>query len=163
MIGHVRSLPFLLLGILAIIGMGNSASAQARSFGQGAIDKLDRVMDGAFALELTPGAVVVAGRGDGILFQKAYGRMMYDPASSPMKVDTVFDMASCSKSIGCATSIMILADRGKLSISDPVSKFLPGMNADDKKSITIEQCLLHTAGFVADKERADYGIGREEA
>src|SRR5438876_11417951 len=86
---------------------------------------LDRAVDAAFELELTPGAVIAAGRADGVVFQKAYGRMMYDPAAAPMKADTIFDLASLSKSLGCATSVMVLADRGQISVTDPVSKYLP--------------------------------------
>src|SRR5688572_3617244 len=110
--------------------------------------KIDRAVAAGIELQMTPGAVVVAGRADGVVFQKAYGRMTYDANARPMKVDTVFDLASLSKTIGCATSIMILAERGKLDVKDPVSKYIPGMGRDDKREITIEQCLLHRAGFV---------------
>jgi len=120
-------------------------------------------MAGAMELEITPGAVVVAGRREGVVFQKAYGRMRYDADAPPMQLDTIFDLASVSKSVGCATSIMILADRGKLSVTDPVCKYLPGMDRPDKKNITIQQCLLHIAGFVADNEMTDYANGPDNA
>ena len=42
-----------------------------------------------------------------------------------MKTDALFDMASISKSMGCGTSIMILADRGKLSVKDKETVNVP--------------------------------------
>ena len=60
---------------------------------------------GAIELRMTPGAVVVAGRGDGVLFEKAYGTMTYADNAAAMTTDTVFDLASLSKVIGGAASI----------------------------------------------------------
>jgi CubicO group peptidase (beta-lactamase class C family) len=125
--------------------------------------QIDRAVAAAFELEMTPGAVVFAGRADGLVFQKAYGHMTYAADAKPMTADTVFDLASLSKTIGCATSIMILAERGKLDVHDPVSKYIPGMDSDDKRDITIEQCLLHRAGFVGDNPMKDFKDGPEAA
>jgi CubicO group peptidase (beta-lactamase class C family) len=51
---------------------------------------------------------------------------------------------------------MVLVDQGKLRVSDPVSKYIPGMDRPDKRDITIEQLLLHRGGFVADNPIKDY-------
>jgi CubicO group peptidase (beta-lactamase class C family) len=107
----------------------------------------------------TPGAVLLVGTRNGVLFKQAYGHRAFEPddlAAKEMTVDTIFDLASLSKSVGCATSIMVLVDQGKLKVSDPISKYLPGMNTPDKKEITVEQCLLHRAGFIADNPMKDY-------
>ena len=42
-----------------------------------------------------------------------------------MKTDTIFDLASLSKSVGCATSVMVLVDQGKLNVHDPVGEIHP--------------------------------------
>jgi CubicO group peptidase (beta-lactamase class C family) len=107
-----------------------------------------------------PGAVLLVGTKDGVRFKQAYGHRAFEPedqARKPMTVDTLFDLASLSKSIGCATSIMVLADQGKLKVTDPVSKYIrAAATQPDKKEITIEQCLLHRAGFIADNPMSDY-------
>jgi CubicO group peptidase (beta-lactamase class C family) len=47
-------------------------------------------------------------------------------AAKEMTVDTIFDLASLSKSVGCAMSIMVLVDQGKLRVTDPISaQYLP--------------------------------------
>lgn len=115
----------------------------------------------AFAAKEVPGAVLLVGDKDGVIFKRAYGNKALEPEKVPMTEDTIFDMASCSKSMGCGTSIMILADQGKLSVKDKASKYLPGMNKPDKKDITIEQLLLHQGGFVGDNSLKDYVGSRE--
>ena len=80
-----------------------------------------------------------------------------------MTLDTVFDLASLSKPVGCATSIMLLAERGKLNVADPVAKHLPAFAASGKQDITIEQLLLHRGGLIADNPISDYQHGPEEA
>src|SRR5688572_24643275 len=154
---HVNK-SLVLLMVLLNMNVTNAASLDPEHEKQ-----IDRAVAAGMELEMTPGAVIAAGRADGIVFQKAYGRMTYEPNAKPMTVDTVFDLASLSKTIGCATSIMILAERGKLDVSDPVSKYIPGMDRDDKRDITIEQLLLHRGGFVGDNPMKDFKNGPEEA
>jgi len=109
--------------------------------------------------KLTPGAVLLVGRTSGVVYEKAYGNRAVQPAPEAMTPDTIFDLASLSKPIGCASSIMALVDQGKLKVTDPVSKYLPGMDRPDKKDITIEQLLLHRGGFIADNSMKDYEGG----
>ena len=60
-----------------------------------------------------PGAVVLVGRRGMIAYAGAAGRRAVEPKPEPMTRDTVFDMASLTKPIATATSIMILIDEGK--------------------------------------------------
>ncbi|MEO6436838.1 MAG: serine hydrolase domain-containing protein [Tepidisphaeraceae bacterium] len=150
-----------LLLVPAFLAMTNPLLASDLDAGSAA--RIDRAVAAAFELQMSPGAVVLAGRAGGNVFAKGYGHFTYDADSTAVKTDTIFDLASLSKPIGCATSIMVLADRGKLAVTDPVSKYLPGMRTDDKKDITIEQCLLHQAGFIADNPIKDYDAAPEEA
>lgn len=59
-------------------------------------------------------------------YLKAYGNKRIYPDTEPMTVNTVFDMASCSKSISTAVCTMILAERGKIRLLDPVNRYIPG-------------------------------------
>ena len=152
----------LILSML-VFGMTISASADPKPLDPDHAGQIDRAVAAAIELKMTPGAVVVAGRSDGTVFARGYGNYTYEPDSPKVKVDTIYDLASLSKSIGCATSIMVLADRGKLSVTDPLSKYLPALRTEDKKDITIEQCLLHKAGFVADNPMKDFAGTPEQS
>jgi uncharacterized protein YbbC (DUF1343 family)/CubicO group peptidase (beta-lactamase class C family) len=110
-----------------------------------------------------PGAVVLVVRQGKIAFRKAYGLRSKQPAETRMTTDTVFDLASLTKPIATAASVMILLEEGKLSLSDRVSQYLPAFGQNGKERITIEQLLLHVSGLIADNPVADYQDGREKA
>jgi CubicO group peptidase (beta-lactamase class C family) len=121
--------------------------------------KMDAVIDKAVADHRMPGAVVYVGLGDQKLYEKAYGNRAMQPEKVPMTTDTIFDLASLSKSFGCAPSIMILADRKKLDVNDPVVKYLPAFGNHGKEKITIADLLLHHSGLIADNPESDYKNG----
>ena len=123
----------------------------------------DNLIGDAIAQQKCPGAVLLVGRGDGIVRRKAYGYRAVEPAKVPMTLDTVFDMASLTKPMATATSIMILSDRGKLNIRDKVAKYVPKFAQNGKQDITIEMLLLHIGGLVPDNEQSDYDQGPTEA
>src|SRR3712207_8461511 len=85
---------------------------------------------------------------------KAYGNKRVYPYTEPMSVNTVLDLASCSKSVSTAISGMILIERGKLRLLDPVERYIPGFkgwNSNDgrqKRSIRIVDLLTHTSGQI---------------
>jgi uncharacterized protein YbbC (DUF1343 family)/CubicO group peptidase (beta-lactamase class C family) len=80
-----------------------------------------------------------------------------------MTLDTVFDLASLTKPIATATSVMILVERGKLRFSDRVAQYLPAFGQNGKEKITVEQLLLHTGGLIADNPESDYQEGRSKS
>src|SRR6266513_2943542 len=63
-------------------------AAANRTIDEDHVRQIDRAVAAAFELELTPGAVIVAGHGDGVVFQKAYGKLTYDQDSKPVTLDT---------------------------------------------------------------------------
>jgi uncharacterized protein YbbC (DUF1343 family)/CubicO group peptidase (beta-lactamase class C family) len=141
------------------------ASDRTVGAGPGPADfsRTDALIETAIERGLAPGAVLLAGHGDEIVYRKAYGARSVEPRREAMTVDTVFDLASLTKPVGCATSIMMLAERGKLRVEDPVGKYLPAFAANGKQNITIEQLLLHRGGLIADNAIEDYANGLDEA
>jgi uncharacterized protein YbbC (DUF1343 family) len=110
-----------------------------------------------------PGAVVVVVRQGTIAYRQAFGQRAKEPASEPMTSDTIFDLASLTKPIATATAIMLLAEAGKLRVSDSVAQHRPRFGQNGKDKLTIEQLLLHTSGLIADNPLGDYADGREKA
>src|SRR5688572_27812077 len=60
-------------------------------------EDLDRLVEDAIRRGDVPGAVVVVGRRDGVVYEKAYGNRAVAPSLEPMTLDTVFDLASLTK------------------------------------------------------------------
>src|SRR5699024_3687993 len=86
---------------------------------------IDVAVQAAIESGKMPGCVVVVGRRDDVLFERAYGYRSLLPARAPMSTETVFDLASLTKPVATATSIMILVDRGKLDLDARASKYVP--------------------------------------
>src|SRR5215831_10602922 len=99
------------------------------------IDKaaLQTMVDTTAKELLIPGAVVLLRTPQGE-FTVSYGTTLLG-ATSPPGADTHFRIASNTKTMTAAV-IVLLAQEGKLSLDDPVSKYGPGVPVDDKISIT---------------------------
>jgi len=127
------------------------------------IARIDGVVDKAVGRGDVPGAVVVVGRRGKIAYAKAFGLRASAPGSEPMTRDTVFDMASLTKPVATATSVMVLVEQGKLSLDDRLGKLLPEFDNHGKGAITVEQLLRHRAGLIADNPIKDFNDGPEAA
>jgi len=75
---------------------------------------------------------------DDFTFARAFGK-----AGTP---DTIFLIASITKPM-TATGVMVLADRGELSLADPVKRFIPEFSTGARSGITIRNLLTHTSGL----------------
>ena len=111
---------------------------------------IDVEVERAIADKKLPGAVVIVGHKGKIVYRKAYGNRSLVPAVEKMTVDTIFDVASLTKPIATATSIMILLERGQLRLSDTIDKFIPELKGKDSGKVTIQQLLTHTSGYQPD-------------
>ena len=80
-----------------------------------------------------------------------------------MTTDTLFDMASLTKPLATATSVMILIERGQLRLQDKVAKFFPEFAANGKEDVTVEHLLTHSSGLIPDNPLADYADGWKSA
>ncbi len=95
-----------------------------------------------------PGAVLYAGTLDETLFCGAVGNRQSTPRALPAEKDTRYDLASLTKVIVTATSIMMLRDEGKLDLDQPVSEIVP---IPEFRAFTLRHLLTHTSGLPAFK------------
>lgn len=107
-------------------------------------------MDQAIAAKEIAGSVTLVGDAEKNLHLAANGDADRDN-KIPMKVDSIFWIASMSKPV-TGTAVMMMQDAGKLSVDDPVSKYLPEFkdlkDASGKEVVvTLKQCLTHSAGL----------------
>jgi uncharacterized protein YbbC (DUF1343 family)/CubicO group peptidase (beta-lactamase class C family) len=109
-----------------------------------------------------PGAVVLVARRGGVVWRRAYGSRALVPAREAMTADTVFDVASLTKVVATTTSAMILIERGKLRLADPVSRYIPELKGEGRERITIEHLLTHRSGYAPDFDLSDRWRGHEE-
>lgn len=111
-----------------------------------------------FAKPEGPGAVVLIARGDTTIYRAARGLADIE-LGVKLQPDQVFRIASITKMFTGAL-VVKLAEDGKLSLDDPVSKFLPDL--PNGGAATIRQLLSHTAGISDQRTDAQRGLWRRD-
>jgi uncharacterized protein YbbC (DUF1343 family) len=140
-----------------------SREPQAPGFDLTRLSRLDTVIADAIAEKKLPGAVVVVGRGDTVVFRKAYGSRALQPAREPMTLDTVFDLASLTKVVATTPSVMMLVEEGKIRLTDPVAAFIPEFARYGKDRVTVRDLLTHMSGLRPDVDVSFDWRGYDEA
>jgi CubicO group peptidase (beta-lactamase class C family) len=90
-------------------------------------------------------AVVVARRGT-IVLAEAYGPLTPEPDAPPLRVDSIFSLASIGKVI-TTTALMILVDEGRVSLNRPVSAYIPEFAGEGKEHVMVWHLATHTSGL----------------
>jgi len=99
---------------------------------------------------VAPGAVLLVGYRDRVILHEAFGTTAPPgrPGSGvPVTHETLFDLASLTKVVATAPAIHLLAERGAVDLTAPVSRYLPGFAARGKERITLAQLLTHASGL----------------
>ncbi len=140
----------------------NSPDAQAAGLRAETLANIPRRMQEFVTQGKTAGVVTVVARKGRVASVEAVGYQSLE-SKTPMRADTLFRIASLTKPVTCA-GIMILADEGRLSVRDPVEKYLPeykglrmnacgtleGFSCDSRlpmRAINIEDLMTHTSGL----------------
>ncbi len=164
----------VLLGALMAAGIAAAAAAQpaplpvARTaaptaFDQAVMARVDALVNQAIVDKQMPGAVLLVGRGPRVLYQKAYGQRALVPRPEPMALDTVFDLASVTKVVATATSVMVLVEEGRIRLTDRVATYIPDFGRYGKGNITIRHLLTHVSGLRPDVDLGDPWLGYDKA
>ena len=136
-----------------VVGVGVAAQTPApRVESSAGFAPVAQLVESAIARHDLPGAVVLVGRGDAIVYHQAFGQRAVRPAPEAMTEDTIFDLASLTKVVATTTSVMKLIEEGRVRLNDPVSQFIPDFGRFGKSAITIRHLLTHTSGLRPDLE-----------
>lgn len=127
---------FLLISLTLMVSCENNPEKEQ-------VASLDQLCAALFPAD-EPGAAVLIMKGDNIIFDKGYGIADID-TKIPIDGNTFFNIASVSKQF-TAVAILQLAEQGKLSLEDPVSKYFPEFKAPFWKDIQIKHLLSHSSG-----------------
>lgn len=152
-----------------------SGSAASAGLSAARLDRLSARMEQGVQRGELPGAVVLIGRKGQIAYERAFGLQDSDKRTA-MQPDAIFRIASMSKPI-TSLAILMLNEEGRLSIADPVEKYLPefkglqvaviGKGSDGKPSITLEpqrqlmtvqDLMRHTSGLTYGAASSDHPV-----
>jgi len=95
--------------------------------------------------EIRSVSILVARRGK-IVLHRGFGRMNGSTNSDPVQPDSVFLVASITKPV-TACALMLLVEQGKVSLSDPVSRYLPEFTGGERNKVLVRDLLSHTSGL----------------
>jgi len=148
---------FFLFVIVASVSVGVKGAAGRRhtpAKGSGAIAARLRQVPGevekAMQQGKLPGAVVVVGHDGRVVYRRAIGYRRLVPGKLPMRMDTIFDLASCTKVVATTTAIMQLFQEGKIRLDEPVAEYWPAFAAHGKQDITVRELMTHYSGLPPD-------------
>ena len=105
----------------------------------------DQVVMRALQDESFTAACLLVGKGERVLFRRAYGKLSIEPDAPATTEQTRFDIASVTKPLVVGMLCMRAMESGKLCLWDKLDAFIDAPK--DKAGITIRQILTHTAGF----------------
>jgi uncharacterized protein YbbC (DUF1343 family)/CubicO group peptidase (beta-lactamase class C family) len=126
------------------------------------LEAMDAAINQAITDHHIPGGVFwLEHRGQN--YRKAYGQRALVPQVEPMTEDTIFDLASLTKVVACGPAVMLLVERGKVKLDEPVQAYIPEFKGDGKEAITIRQLLTHTSGLPPDIETKSDWHGQQAA
>jgi uncharacterized protein YbbC (DUF1343 family)/CubicO group peptidase (beta-lactamase class C family) len=135
--GIVRVSVALLLGLLPA-----HASAEPPDF-----SAIDEAAQDAIASGEVPGAVVLVGQRDRVLYHRAFGRRRVVPAPAPMTEDTVFDIASLTKPLGTTLAVMALVERNRVALDASIGTYLREFRGPAFHEVTVRRLLTHRGGL----------------
>jgi CubicO group peptidase (beta-lactamase class C family) len=163
--GFVAALGVLSSGLaLGWQRAGSASEASPASFSRAGLDRIGDYIRNEIASGMIPGAILLIQQHGKPVYFETFG--VRDVATRlPMTPDTIFRIYSMSKPI-TSVAAMMLVEEGKLSLNDPVSKYIPafanvkvGVDLSDEagkrplkldplnRPITIEDLLRHTSGL----------------
>lgn len=153
---------------LANLSVSSTSPADAVSISpakllEGQLSQIDGIVEKEIRSGKIPGAVVLIGNQDKVLYRKAFGYRALVEDKLPMTVDTIFDIASITKVVATTTAVMQLVEKGKLRLEDPVAKYWPKFKANGKKRITVRELLTHYSGLQPDLSLKSKWSGYETA
>lgn len=110
------------------------------------LHQIDSVATLAVAEKAFPGCQVIVGRHGKIVAKKSYGEIAYGTGIE-VTDNTLYDLASVSKATGTLSAVMKVYDNGGFQLDEPASKYIPGLNRDDKRDMTFRSLLYHETGM----------------
>lgn len=94
-----------------------------------------------------PGAQVIVLQKGRIRYHKTFGRFEFDEASQPVQFESIYDLASVTKTSATTVAVMKLTEEGKIDLDKTLGDYLPIARGTDKEGLKLRDILLHQAGL----------------
>lgn len=144
---HARLAASLLL-LAIFLSIASQSPSQSSTQSVDTLDpalriRIDRIATQVLAQTGVPSASIAIVQNGKLVYTHAYGRARLNPPAAATPAMR-YSIGSISKQF-CAAAILMLQQEGKLSLDDPVGKYIPGLTRGDE--VTIREILSHTSGY----------------
>lgn len=108
----------------------------------------DSIVRSGISRGIYPGAVLVVGRRDRVLFARGFGHLEWRAGSPvPSPDSTLWDIASLTKVVATTPAVMRLVEEHRLELDARVTRYLPRFSGGGKELVTLRQLLDHSSGL----------------
>jgi uncharacterized protein YbbC (DUF1343 family)/CubicO group peptidase (beta-lactamase class C family) len=111
------------------------------------LSALDDAARDSVAAGDVPGAMLLVGQGDRVVYRKAWGMRTLIPRPEPLTPTTVYDIASLTKVVATLPAVLWLAEQGKVDLDAPLGRYVHEFGAPAFRDVTVRRVLTHSAGF----------------
>lgn len=107
---------------------------------------IDNIVEKAIQNKAFPGCQVLVAKEGAVIYHKAFGSFEYNDKNR-VSTNDIYDLASVTKAAATTSAMMLLYDREKYTLREPLSKYIPELQNTNKASITIKDALYHETGM----------------
>ncbi len=138
---------------LSLILLSSFTFIRTNGYAQEASDKaldneVTKIINEAIGKKAFPGCQVLVAHNGKVVYEKCFGNLDYEH-NRKVTPNTIYDLASLSKTSGTLMAVMKLYDQKKITLDDRISTYLPFLKGSDKENITIREILFHESGMPA--------------
>lgn len=145
--------------VLLLVGAFHVLPAQQRP-----LTEIRTAIQNGIRDRVFPGAVVVVGRSDTLLYAEGFGSYAWGvDTRRPDPAWTLWDVASLTKVVATMSAAALLYDRGRLNLETPIHTLVPRFTGAGKDSVTFSMLLDHTSGLPAWVRLSASGADRSHA
>src|SRR5262249_12086518 len=141
--GRLQRKQSLIPEVLPMLGL---AKPEEIGFNASRLQRVYDLLEHWTKTDKVPGAAICVGRKDKILEPRFFGRQRPEPNAPALGKDALFLIASITKPV-TVTAVMLLVERGLITLEDPVAAYVPKFAQNGKKDVQIRHLMTHTSGL----------------
>jgi CubicO group peptidase (beta-lactamase class C family) len=143
----------VLISILSIIALAGSLRAQlepgspsAEGMSQAQMERASSLIQAEVESGRMGAAALLVARHGRVVLHRGFGQLSAAPDAPVVRPDSVFLLASITKPV-TACALMLLVERGQVSLGDPVNHYLPEFTGGERDKVLVRDLLRHTSGL----------------